>query len=866
MGETKVIINSANDLLLLGDSVSNVPLKEIARVSLKGLHRLESDIGLYEFLFTNVIHRFDLKEFESEVSLAVLPELVLFLDKIQEELQSNTLSCFFVENLTILLRLADVLLKLIEYLTARAEQFQLIRSIVIFPEYLLRCFTIVRRSYITMAHDTQVQETIKALFTVCTNLLTAFLHLTTPRNDPSGTYYFRSMSEDDEFVCLEKVCIVLASIGNEISGIYESLASDVWKVIVKLCIEQVESSFARNRTVWLGDIISILNTGIDASFSSIREKSESSKQCIIALKLNAFYLRVMAKLLVLSKHHTAIANFTSIINTLLKVKSFLRSKTISRELATNVEQFLHIGYMAIVESSIRSEIFAKALLQYESESEEEIHSFFHLVMHILAHMASNANDTTLPSLYCCRFNLLERINAILKCSDAVLLHNGTLYRNLLVHCSVLVLLGVRVKDPAGRKTVEETLVHMVLQDHYYTGLFGIDLWSVFVRYHSTRLMYAYFTFWKQINDQFSIFTTRPAQVYVAQLLRNMFVFLPAPLKAKIFNTYPVSDGANDRLWVTLAPSLWEIDESQRNQFMICLEKRMHRRMEAMGSVLGFYEIMGLILIAGGMTKLTPTLSAVIGKFSNSLQDWRTIMTTSTTSSIVECLARSRNQLLPLENVFNACNPSTLIETKLFVKYQILLAMGRVNDTTHMQVPFDVFLNDSAPFIKALGFHVLGKFKNLQNPAANQLFSQQPNLLSQLTLYENGSQLKLPTLSSALNGTHCVVHRCQQTVAEQDSSEPCGDLTLHINRKIDEMFPDDDDCFGESDTDKFTDALITKKRKFDIASDDDKVKNCLHELQVQASNLQQFSHSQMLQEPQKAQIRKIVSILTKVLDS
>lgn len=83
MSETKVILNSANDLLLLGDAIRSVPLKDIAQASLKGLRRQESDLDLYAFLFTDAIHRFEPQEFELEISCTILPELVGFLEKVR---------------------------------------------------------------------------------------------------------------------------------------------------------------------------------------------------------------------------------------------------------------------------------------------------------------------------------------------------------------------------------------------------------------------------------------------------------------------------------------------------------------------------------------------------------------------------------------------------------------------------------------------------------------------------------------------------------------------------------------------------------------------------------------------------------------
>uniref|UniRef100_A0A182HM04 Uncharacterized protein n=1 Tax=Anopheles arabiensis TaxID=7173 RepID=A0A182HM04_ANOAR len=877
MSETKVILNSANDLLLLGEAIRSVPLKDIAQASLKGLRRQESDLDLYAFLFTDAIHRFEPQEFELEISCTILPELVGFLEKIQSELQSNALSFFFVENLTILLKLADVLQKLVEYLAERAEQCQLLRSIVIFPEYLLRCYTIVRKNYVTMAQEAEGLDAMKSLYAACKKLLVAFLELLYPREAcPGRGSYFRAMDHDEEYGYLEKVCTLLASVANEISPIDSLLASDVWKTVVKLCTEHVDQLIARRRTACIGEIVTILNSGINASLLDLRAKNEPTKQSTITLKLNAFFLRVVLKLLSLVKQHVDASVYTPIISTVLEVKACLHAKTLCTELAAGVEQYLHIGYMAIVENSFRTEAFAKAFSQYECRKAQEIHSYYTLTMHIVTQIVTNANDNALLSLYCIRTNLLQRVCVLLKRSDSLLFETPSLYKQLVVYCSALVLVGVRLKDRAAQKTIEETLVRMILhEEHYHTALLGIDLWSVFVRYHSLKLMHSYLLFWKAVNDRFSIFTTRPAQVYVRQLLRNLFVFLPVAHKERLLDAFPIGDGKNDRLWAAVGPLPNEIDEGRRRQFTAGLEKRLIQCVKTLqhtpGNVKVFYETLGLFSIAGATTKL---VDPSVKSFWNAALNWDAIVNTTPTSCIFDCLERSAT-VSSANSMLNIKNAPSICDARPFIKYQVGKLLLKADSLTDVSNWLEVLLRDKNAFVKAFSFHLLSKLKDNHTPSVLQLLNKQPHLQSQLARWHSNASVKLPTIKPRANGTiTSVAHRCARKVDRTRDAQSNGGLTQAINNQIDELFPDDDDDLD--DVDMFEDnSSQTKKRKFEPTSSEQRgvegevpVTKCLRDLQSATDQLERLvpSANHRLQSSQKGQLKRIISALTKVLDS
>ncbi|ETN66292.1 hypothetical protein AND_001926 [Anopheles darlingi] len=869
MNETEAIVNNASDLLLLGAEVRNVPLKEIAKRSLSGLRHQESDIELYEFLFGNVITFFEPKEFEDEVSSLVLPELVRFVDKIQNELQTNALSYFFVENLTLLQRLADVLAKLIDYLLAQAESYRLYRSLTVFPEYLLRCYTIVRKNYVSMAQEVEVLEAMKALYGVCKKILTAFLELLCPRDTPNRTAagsYFRTIEKDDERECLEKVCTVLASVGNEISPIDSLLASDVWKSIVKLCTEHAEGQLCTDKrpTGWFGNVVVILNTGVEVSFQELQSKNEASKQATIALKLNAFCLRVMLKLLTLSRQRVSSDVYQSIIGTLLHIKTCLRTQTLPSELVAGIEQYLHVSYMAIVESSLRTDIFAKALVNCELSTIDDCHSYFNLVMHMIEQIVTYSNDNSLVLRYCVENNLLQKIANTIEHSGNLLLSGGTLYRQLLVHCSALVLMGFRLRNRTAQRAIEETLVGMVLQERYCIALLGIDLWSVLVRYHSTQLLYEYFVFWMRVNNEYAPSRTRPEHVYVRTLLRNLYVFLPGVQKEKLLTTYPIRNSENDRLWVTVGlPSTDSELMVHRQQPLASVEERLQTRLKQLQQpsqhlphrVDAFYEMMNLLSIAksqGGIVNMLREWSSLFA--------WEKILTNPCKASarMLEYLEGSH---VPLDNILRRCNSLAVSRSSTYAKYRIVLLLERAN--TPPEAVFEALLNDKEPLIAAAAFHLLRKLNSKRQPAAIALITREPVLQSRLAALQKNVPGFHPVLpAEPAEPMAAVQHRCQPASA----AESTADMTLIINSKIDELFPDDDDDDEDVDAidfDALAENVSPKRRKLDPSRSANRI---LDELETQSEELAKLNQTHKLEITERARLTRIMAKMKRLLES
>ncbi|XP_058065950.1 uncharacterized protein LOC131215576 [Anopheles bellator] len=851
----EMIVNSASDLLLLGAEVRTVPLSRIAQVTLGELRRHESDVELYEFLFTNVIHHFEPEQFEEEISVPVLPELVHFLDKLQSDLLSSALSCFFAENHALLQRLMAMLQNLLEYTASHANTFHLYHSLVIFPEYLLRCYTILRSSAdMSSAQDTELLNAKKTLYRGCNNILTVFLELLCPEGATSS--YFQKIDQDKQFECLEKVCLLLAAVGNEISDINAQLASNVWTSITKLCTKHAEQCFTRNRSDWLSQIVLTLNAGLEASFLELCVKNKPPKA--LTLRTNEFFLRIMSKLLSLSKQHASLDGFLAIITTLLRIKTCLHSRTVARELATGIDQYLHVGYIKVVENSIRLESFAKALAQYECQTVDDIHSFYILTMHVIEQIIINSNDLNLLKLYCVRGNLLQQVCTLLKRSDNLFLANENLYQQLLVRCSALAVMGARLRNRVVHKAIEESMVRMILQEHYYTGLFGIDLWSVFVRCHTTQLMFAYFTFWEAINGQYAIFSTKPEQVYVATVLRNLFDFLPVAMKVNILCTRPISDCANDRLWATVRlPD--EVNASHKKCFVDGIAKRLQTVTNTQQpSVKRFYEMLHLIRIVGNTGQTADgALGECVKQFCKQI-DWSNILTKSDTiqGNILECMQENLHQL-PAKTLCGG----NLSSASVFVKYKIMKLWKRTNTPLDAAEGLKCLLNDNEPFINAQAFFLLRTLNDRRHPVAVQLIAKTPSLQSQLLFLSKDDRRPVSSAISNSPG-HCVAvaHRCKDP-RNQGTDSP-GDLTQLINDKIDQLFPDED---GD-DIDMLVANLPPKRRKVEENDGRAKANRFIDQLEVQTEELGQLLRTHRLEVANKERLRKIVSAVTNILES
>ncbi|XP_052873699.1 uncharacterized protein LOC128279019 [Anopheles cruzii] len=854
MGQAKVIVNSASDLLLLGAEVRTVPLSKIAQVTLSGLRRQESDVELYEFLFTNAIHHFEPEQFEEQISVPVLAELVHFLDKFQSELLSSALSCFFAENHALLQRLMAMLQNLLEYIASHANTVQLYRSLVIFPEYLLRCYTIIRSKYTSTTQDTQLLDAMKSLNSGCKKILTLFLELVCPEGATNS--YFRKLDQDRQFECFEKVCTLMAAVANEISRIGRmQLAGDVWKSITKLCTKHVEQCLTKNRSDWLGQLVLTLNAGLQASFLELCATKKPPKELQATLKLNEFFLRAMSKLLSLSKQHASLDGFLAIITTLLRIKTCLRSSTVARELAAGIDQYLHVGYIKVVENSIRCESFAKALAQYECQTVDDIHSFYVLTMHVIEQINSNSNDINLLTLYCVRGNLLRQVCTLLKRSDNLFLANENLYQQLLVRCAVLTVTGTRWGNRVVQKAIEESMVRMILQEHYYTGLFGIDLWSAFVRCHSTQLMFAYFTFWEAINGQYAIFCTKPEQVYVAAVLRNLFTFLPMAMKENILSTRPVSDCANDRLWATVRlPD--EVNVHHKQRFVDGIAKRLQTATQQPRSVKRFYEMLHLIRIADN-TGTDGALGECVRQQFGKQIDWSNILTKSGTAqgNILECMQGNRHQLSA--NTFRGCNLSS---ASVFIKYQILKLLKRTDTLPDAADALSSLLNDNEPFINAQAFCLLRILNDRRHPVAVQLIARTPSLQSQLLSLSKDDPRPVPSaICNSPEQCIAVRHRCKDSRTRQET-DSSGNLTQLINDQIDQLFPDED---GD---DMRVANLSPKRRKVEPNDARAKATRFIDQLEVQTTELGQLLRTHRLEVADKERLKKIVSAVTNILES
>ncbi|XP_058833030.1 uncharacterized protein LOC131690951 [Topomyia yanbarensis] len=528
------------------DKLQSVSLKKIARICLNSLRRQESDVDVYEFLFTKVLYLFDPEEFETNVSLVLLPELGKHLHKIAVELEDNALSCFMIDNLKSLLAIANILLKFTEYVVGTSETYQFYKSIVIFLEFLIRSYEVIRQHIHTNNPGTNEDDMVKQLFTVCQKIHHLVSNLLAP---PTGSgQYFQHLDLKDEFECLKNVIDHFCKIGSITIGIDTRLSTEVWKAVVKL-ISTYDKQIVANDTTWLHDHVLGINDEVEKFFKTLLDCMQISKNGLIKLKFNGLLLKVLLKILMLIKEE--FNNYETLLNTSVAIENTLLTKNFSKELIEAVRQHLTVGYMNLFGLVFRHSNFAKALSSTDYQSTEEIIALNKIVMYVISKLVTEDRNTTIIDLYIVRNNLLSTCIRHLSRSHLIFNQHEGSYNELLSHIAVFVLICAKKDSRSRQKILEETLVGMILQDSYWVGVAGLDVWSIYLRFQSVWLLWSYFKFWKVINDEFSVFVSQPKAVFVGRLLQNLFVFLPSSMQQKVWTEYPISNKKNCKLWITI---------------------------------------------------------------------------------------------------------------------------------------------------------------------------------------------------------------------------------------------------------------------------------------------------------------------------
>ncbi|XP_065088105.1 uncharacterized protein LOC135709648 [Ochlerotatus camptorhynchus] len=547
MSDQDIKVQTFNELRLAEDQLDKIPLKKVSRISLNSLRRQECDIEVYEFVFGKVVQCFDPDEFEAEVSVALLPEVLKHLDKIVIELKDNALSCFLLDNLKSFLSFANILLNFAEYVFQVSETYQLYRTTTIFLEFLIRSYEIVRRSRAKVNSEADDHDVVQQIFVICQKIQLIMIHLLTPSDKAS--HYFQHVEVEEQFTCLKDVIISFCKIGSLTIGIDNIRCTEAWKAVGKLCSLH-EAQIKANETAWIHSLIFETNNEIEAAFKSLLENKEFSKNDMVKLKLINLILRVLIKFLHLIKVDEY-GEYQGILRTTVVIEDAIVSRNIGKEFTEAIRQHLVVGYMTVIGLTFKTTSFVKALTSINYQSTEEITAFYNIIILIISKLVSESRDTRVLNLYTTNCNLLLTCVEYLSKSHGVFNRHKHLYRQLLVHLSAFVILRSKNSSKKSRKMLEEMLVKMILNDSYWVGMMGLDIWSVYLRYHPVELLWQYFQFWKVVNDRFSAFVSQPKVAFVRRLIHNMYTFMPKSMQQEVMMKYSVVDPGNHKLWVAI---------------------------------------------------------------------------------------------------------------------------------------------------------------------------------------------------------------------------------------------------------------------------------------------------------------------------
>ncbi|XP_062542747.1 uncharacterized protein LOC134210622 [Armigeres subalbatus] len=547
MSDQDIKVQTFNDLRLAGDQLDQIPLKKVSRISLNSLRRQDSDIEVYEFILGQIVHRYAPNDFEAEVSAVLLPELLKHLDKIVIELKDNALSCFLIDNLKSFLSFANILLNFAEYVYQVSEAYQLYKTTTIFLEFLVRSYGIVCRSKATANRDSNEQDIVQQIFTICQRIQLMVVHLLAPSDKASP--YFQQIGVEEQFQCLQDVIVTLCKIGSLTVRLDNIRCTEAWKAVGKLCSLH-EGAIKTTDTAWLHPLIFKIDNEIESAFKMLLENKAFTKNDVVKLKLINLMLRVLIKILQFI-NTDEFDEYHSILKTIVTVEDALQSRGIDLELAEAIRQYLLVGYMNVIGLVFRSKSFAKALTSTNYQSTEEIAAFYNIIIQVLSKVLSESRNINIVELYVVDCRFLENCIGYICKSHRLFNQDSSLYRKLLVHLSAFVLMCSKYVEKKHQKMIEETLVHMILHESYWVKLLGLDIWSIYLRYNSVELLWQYLNFWKAINDRFPVVVAQPKVIFVRRLIHNIFLFMPNSMQQKVLIEYPIMVDSNHKLWIAI---------------------------------------------------------------------------------------------------------------------------------------------------------------------------------------------------------------------------------------------------------------------------------------------------------------------------
>ncbi|XP_053686731.1 uncharacterized protein LOC128736283 [Sabethes cyaneus] len=543
MNESKIKVQTFNDLRHSEEQLKLIPLKKIARVSLNSLRRQDSDFEVYEFLFTKVLYCFNPNEFETEISQLLLPELKQHLKKISIEIKDSALSTFLVDNFKSLISFADVLLKFAGYVIEVSETCRLHRTVTIFLEFLVNSYDVIGENIQLRANQ---DDLVKQLFTLCQKIQYLIVKLLAPV-DEAGVY-FQHLDTIEEFNCFQEAIVSFCKIGSLTISIDTRLSMAIWKALVKL-ISMHDKKLTAKDSTWLHERVLQINNDIQKLLQSSMASREDSKAALVRIKFSGFLLKVLLKLVLTIKND--FVSYDCLLNTMVSIEKDLSVKEIDESLATEIWQHVMVGYMTLVKNTFRCPGFAKALTSAQYHFCDEVKAHVGIIIYVISQIIADCRNVSTTELYVIENNLLMTCVRILANGHILFNNQNDLYRQMVVHLSGFVIICTKLQSVQAQKIVEETLARMILQGPYWVGIIGLDIWSVYLRYRPVTLLLQYFMFWKEVRNEFSLFNSQPQAVFVSRLLQNMYVFLPPNMQQRVWTEFPVTERTNYKLWITI---------------------------------------------------------------------------------------------------------------------------------------------------------------------------------------------------------------------------------------------------------------------------------------------------------------------------
>lgn len=781
-------VQTFQDLQLAGDQLDRIPLKKVARLSLNSLRRQESDVEVYEFIFGQVVHRFEPDEFETEVSAVLLPELLKHLDKIALELKDSALSCFLIDNLKSFLSFANMLLNFAEYVYQVSETYQLYRTTTIFLEFLVRSYEIISRSKGPVQCESNEQDIVQQLFTICQRIQLVMVHLMAPSDKPG--FYFQHTDVEEQFSCLKDVIATFCKIGSLTVGLDNIRCTEAWKAVGKLCSLH-EMVIKMNDTTWLHPLLLKTNSDIEMAFKMLLENKEFTKNDMVKLRLINLMLRVFIKLLQLI-NVDEYSEYHAILKTIVTIEDALQSRNMEEEFTNAVRQYLIVGYMNVVGLIFRTKRFAKALTSTNFQTTEEISAFYNIIQLVILKVLSEKRNPDIIDMYTTDCNLLTCCIDYISKSHRVFNQNPNIYRQLSVNLSAFVLMCSKNPSERRQKLLEETLVAMILHDSYWVELMGLDIWSIYLRYHSVDLQLQYLKFWKDVNDRFSPFVTQIKVVFVRRLIHNIFLFLPSSTQQKVLKKYPIGDRSNHKLWTAIW--LQSVDKSITNTAEELLLRRVKQSCAnllvkpSMESLYECLEILRLLATCSNRNLMQNIESDVIMLWKRLRLDKRSAAKCDT---LVQTLLMITIRFLELNVCSNslktiACEKITEIVCLLSDSSKLMLIdLASVIPEKAGQILPRLAVDQHA-LVKVLALNSAEKLKQSQTNKADfdkSISSALANIHKELLNSKHD-------LQRTENSITTPVHRCLKV-------PEAVQIIQHISDRIDELFPDDEDDFGLS---------------------------------------------------------------------